>query len=121
MEQVGPRAQAQEAEGGWRLEVLGEARLVGPAGPVRLVAYQPGTVNLLALSRTHVVAPDPHGPVVDGRDLFRVQLEEALAPLGITVLWVDSWDYLHQYKGEVHCGTNTVRALQAAPWWEAGP
>lgn len=86
----------------------------------RSVAYQPGTVNLLALTRTLVAAPDPHGPVVDGEDVFKAQLEEALGAHGIDVRWIDDWDLLHRHNGEVHCGTNARRAIPDARWWESG-
>lgn len=86
----------------------------------RSVAYQPGTVNLLALTRTLVAAPDPHGPVVDGEDVFKAQLEEALGAHGIDVRWIDDWDLLYRHNGEVHCGTNARRAIPDARWWESG-
>jgi protein-arginine deiminase len=85
-----------------------------------VTAYQPGTVNLLVLSRTAVVAPDPHGPVVDGKDLFKAHLEAALAPHGITVHWVDDWNLYHRGLGNVHCATNALRQVPAVKWWETG-
>jgi protein-arginine deiminase len=86
---------------------------------VRSAAYQPGTTNLLVLSPTLVVAPDPHGPVVDGRDPFKTHLEQALAPHGVTVAWVDDFALLHEFVGGIHCGTNASRAIPAEPWWGA--
>ncbi len=86
----------------------------------RSVAYQPGTVNLLVLSRSVVVAPDPHGPMIGGKDIFKAQLEEELGKQGITVRWADTWDLLHRHAGEVHCGTNATRAIPDARWWESG-
>lgn len=87
----------------------------------RSAAYQPGTANLLALSPSLVAAPDPHGPMVDGQDVFKAQLEQALAPHGVSVWWVDGWSLLHEFIGEVHCGTNASRAIPEARWWEAMP
>lgn len=86
----------------------------------RLAAYQPGTVNLLSLSRTVVAAPDPHGPVIDGRDLFKSQLEGALAPYGVSVHWLDDWMLYHRYNGNVHCATNVAREVPQVKWWETG-
>jgi protein-arginine deiminase len=86
----------------------------------RLAAYQPGTVNLLSLSRTVVAAPDPHGPVIDGKDLFKSQFESALAPYGVTVSWLDDWMLYHRYNGNVHCATNVVREVPSVKWWETG-
>jgi protein-arginine deiminase len=86
----------------------------------RSAAFQPGTANLLVLSPSLVVVADPHGPLVDGVDPFKAQLEQALAPHGLTVAWIDEWDLLHRFVGEVHCGTNALRAVPSAPWWAGG-
>ncbi|WP_426744984.1 protein-arginine deiminase family protein [Myxococcus faecalis] len=83
-------------------------------------ALQPGTVNLLSVSRSLVIAPDPHGPVIDGKDLFKAQLEQALAPHGIRVHWSDTWDLYHVGGGEVHCATNAARVPSPVKWWEGG-
>jgi protein-arginine deiminase len=84
------------------------------------IAYQPGTVNGTYLSDTHFAAPDPHGPVIDGKDIFKTQLEEAFKPLGITVDWVEDWDLYHRLEGEVHCGSNAMRTVTGPNWWESG-
>ncbi len=86
----------------------------------RSVAYQPGMVNGLYLSPTHFVAPDPHGPSINGTDIFKAAMQSALAPLGITVHFAEDWDTYHRNLGEVHCGTNSVRQVPAAKWWESG-
>jgi protein-arginine deiminase len=84
------------------------------------VAYQPDTVNGTVLSDSHYAAPDPHGPVIGGKDIFKTQLEQALAPLGIGVDWVEDWDLYHRLEGEVHCGSNVRRAPPSVRWWETG-
>jgi protein-arginine deiminase len=84
------------------------------------VAYQPGTANMLVLDDHHVVVPNPFGPIIGGKDIFKTQLENALAPFGYTVHWVDDWDLYHRNMGEVHCGTNAYRAIPSAKWWETG-
>ena len=38
-------------------------------------------VNGISLSATDFGAPDPHGPVVNGEDLFKKSLEEAFMNL----------------------------------------
>ncbi|NTX34106.1 protein-arginine deiminase [Myxococcus sp. CA033] len=88
--------------------------------PNGATALQPGTVNLLSVSRSLVIAPDPHGLVIDGKDIFKVQLEEALAPHGIRVHWTDTWDLYHLGGGEVHCATNSAREVPSTKWWESG-
>jgi protein-arginine deiminase len=81
-------------------------------------AFQPGTVNLLHLDG-RVVAPDPFGPIVDGADPFKDDLQRRLAALGVQVYFADDWDTFHLGDGEVHCGTNVSRDLKL-PWWESG-
>jgi protein-arginine deiminase len=84
------------------------------------VAYQPGLVNGLYLTDRDFVAPDPHGPVIGGQDIFKVAMREALAPLGINVHFAEDWNTYHRMLGEVHCGTNSTRAIPSAKWWESG-
>lgn len=84
------------------------------------VAYQPGTVNGVYLSDKDFAAPKPHGPVIDGKDLFEVQLTTAFQKYGITVHFVEDWDLYHALDGEVHCGSNVTRQVRATDkWWEA--
>jgi protein-arginine deiminase len=84
-------------------------------------AYQPGTVNGLLIDPHTWAAPDPHGPIVDGKDLFKVQLEQTLGAVGLAVRWVENWNLYHRDAGEVHCGTNVSRELANAAWWEVVP
>ncbi|MBX3186338.1 MAG: protein-arginine deiminase [Labilithrix sp.] len=97
-----------------RVPFLWEARSSG------LVAYQPGLVNGLYLAPDHFVAPNPHGPQIEGVDIFKAAMQERLAPTGVTVHFAEDWDLYHRNLGEVHCGTNATRAVPAAKWWESG-
>jgi protein-arginine deiminase len=83
------------------------------------VAYQPGTVNLTYVGPTVVASPKPHGPVINGKDIFEDHMEKALAPHGITVKWTEDWDLYHRLLGEVHCGSNADRQIPGA-WWVSG-
>lgn len=85
------------------------------------LAHQPGTVNLFVLDDHNVVVPDPHGPLINGKDLFKTHLEDALAPYGYTVRWLDDWNLYHRMAGEVHCGTNAFRSIPSTKWWEVTP
>ncbi len=85
------------------------------------LAHQPGTVNLFVLDDHNLVVPDPHGPVIGGKDLFKTHLEQAVAPFGYTVLWLDDWNLYHRMAGEVHCGTNAFRSIPSTKWWEVTP
>ncbi|MBX3207316.1 MAG: protein-arginine deiminase [Labilithrix sp.] len=84
------------------------------------VAYQPGMVNGLYIADGHFVAPDPHGPVIGGKDIFKAAMQSALAPVGVTVHFAEDWDTYHRNLGEVHCGTNATRRIPTAKWWESG-
>jgi protein-arginine deiminase len=83
-------------------------------------AYQPGTINGTVLADGHFAAPDPHGPVVGGVDIFKEQMTNAFAKHGVTVHFVEDWDLYHRLGGEVHCGTNAERVAPNTKWWEAG-
>lgn len=84
------------------------------------VAYQPGTVNGFYAGDKDFVAPDPHGPTIDGKDIFRQDLTDTLAKVGITAHFAEDWDEYHAQLGEVHCGSNTRRAVPDVKWWETG-
>lgn len=84
------------------------------------VAYQPGMVNGLYIAPGHFVAPNPHGPEIEGQDIFKTAMQSKLAPLGVTVHFAENWDLYHRALGEVHCGTNATRAIPTAKWWESG-
>jgi protein-arginine deiminase len=84
------------------------------------VAFQPGMVNGLYLTDEDFVAPDPHGPVIGGEDIFKKAMKAALAPYGIKVHFAEDWDTYHRALGEVHCGTNSIRRIPDAKWWESG-
>lgn len=84
------------------------------------IAYQPGIVNGLYVDATTFIAPEPHGPIVDGKDILKDATEQELGAIGIDVKWNEDWDMYHRLSGEVHCGTNVRRAVpQDARWWEA--
>lgn len=92
-----------------------------------LVAYNPGTANLLAFG-DYIVQADPFGPVIDGVDLFKKDLQDRLGtPVnqlgstgeGLHVYFADDWDLYHVLLGEVHCGSNVDGPPPAGEkWWE---
>lgn len=83
-------------------------------------AYIPGMVNGILVSDKDFVAPNPHGPVIAGKDIFQQTMIDRLAPLGITVHFAEDWDEYHAALGEVHCGSNTRRQIPDTKWWETG-
>ncbi|WP_405062985.1 protein-arginine deiminase domain-containing protein [Kribbella sp. NBC_01505] len=83
-----------------------------------LLKFQtPGLTNGLSLTDREFAAPDPHGPKVNGRDVFRQATERALARNGVRVHWVQNFFWSHLAGGEVHCATNALRAAPGTPWW----
>ncbi len=84
------------------------------------VAYQPGTVNGVYITPERFGAPDPHGPVIGGKDIFKEALAAPLKELGITVDWIEDWEAYHINLGEVHCGSNATRQIPETKWWESG-
>jgi protein-arginine deiminase len=84
------------------------------------VALQPGTANGILLDSQNFAPPEPHGPAPEGTDIFKQQLEDELAPHGITVRWTEDWDLYHRLLGEVHCGSNSTRQIPEFKWWESG-
>ncbi len=84
------------------------------------VAYQPGMVNMLVIDDRTLAIADPFGPIIDGKDIFKVHVEASLEPLGYNIQWVDDWLLYHINLGEVHCATNSARAIPSNKWWESG-
>jgi protein-arginine deiminase len=91
-----------------------------PATPPLADALVAGMVNMLVVNK-HCIVPKPFGPVVGGVDQFEKDVQDKLTPLGLTVNFLDCWDEYHVNLGEVHCGTNTLRAPTTARWWEFQP
>ncbi len=86
-----------------------------------LVAMVPGVVNGIVLPNGVFAAPDPHGPNINGVDLFKVLLEQSLNPVDFNPEWVEDWEFYHIHMGEVHCGANATHEIPIQPWWEAMP
>jgi protein-arginine deiminase len=82
------------------------------------IAYQP---EWSAYHGNIFASPDPHGPVIGGKDIFKSIVETRLAAHGIQTMWVEDWDLYHMGIGEVHCGSNTQRKVPTnVKWWETG-
>jgi len=84
------------------------------------IAHQPGMVNGIVVNDRQFMAPDPHGPKVDGVDVFKAALQNILAMNGYEALFVEDWDMYHRLAGEIHCATNVVRDVNTTgtQWWE---
>ncbi|OAR02995.1 hypothetical protein LLEC1_03841 [Akanthomyces lecanii] len=75
----------------------------------------PSQVNGVPLSDSLFMAPKPWGPVVDGEDVIQKMSKDAYSAAGLDVDFVDDWG-LHLVSGDLHCYTNTYRAV-SAQWW----
>jgi protein-arginine deiminase len=83
-------------------------------------AVTPGIPNGLSLTPRDFAPPDPHGPVVRGRDVFKVATSRALGAHGVRVHWVEDAFWAHLNGGEVHCTTNAWRDTRSITrWWAA--
>ncbi len=90
------------------------------------LALHPGTVNSLVFGNTFA-APDPFGPLINGYDGFKKDLEDRMATSanslgsdgqGMNIYWVDDWYDYHNNMGEVHCATNQEGPPALDAWWE---
>lgn len=93
------------------------------------VAYTPGVVNMLVLTKTDhtvkVCVPKPFGPKVGGVDKFEEDVLALLGPAattGVDVVFIDDFITYHVNMGEIHCGTNSKRKPRTdVRWWEHQP
>lgn len=88
----------------------------------RLGAYSTNHINSVVDGPT-VISGKAYGPTVNwsgkgASDLYQAYADAAFRKVGYTqVLYADSRFY-HDSAGNLHCGTNVVRALPAGKWWE---
>jgi hypothetical protein len=73
--------------------------------------YFADTVNMVngLLIGNEYIVPDPHGPLVDGKDVLLQAVKDRLEPLGCRVVPLDCFYPYHRWGGEIHCGTNATR------------
>jgi protein-arginine deiminase len=74
----------------------------------RYFAETVNMVNGLLVGNTYIV-PDPHGPLVGGKDVLLQAIRDRLEPLGVRVVPLDCFYPYHRWGGEIHCGTNATR------------
>ncbi|PLB53346.1 hypothetical protein P170DRAFT_349062 [Aspergillus steynii IBT 23096] len=84
---------------------------------LKVASFFPGVINNLVLSGFNTcIAPNPWGPSPNGTDVLAAAIRKKYAEIGISLVFVDDWNTHHNYGGEVHCGSNTVRDMSQA-WW----
>ncbi|PHH81204.1 hypothetical protein CDD80_39 [Ophiocordyceps camponoti-rufipedis] len=76
----------------------------------------PSPVNSIVLSSSIVVAPNPWGPLVRGKDVLAEAMTKAYAKANYTVIFIDDWFSHFAGGGDIHCATNTLREM-AGSWF----
>ncbi|TWT96611.1 Protein-arginine deiminase (PAD) [Botrimarina colliarenosi] len=76
----------------------------------------PNVVNCLVLpgrdgAAGQIAMSDPHGPMVEGEDVFQADIRKRLADVDAEIHFVDDRQY-HKWAGNVHCATNAIRPLK---------
>ncbi|KAF5965512.1 arginine deiminase type-3 [Fusarium coicis] len=77
----------------------------------QVLALWPGTVNGLVLPDQKVLAPNPWGPVINKQDIFTNAVSEVYASAGYNITYQDDWFSHFKLQGDVHCGSNSWRAI----------
>lgn len=84
---------------------------------LQTIAHWPGAINGVVLSDSLYLAPNPWGPVIDGKDIIAEAVVEAYAAAAnFSVRFMDDWYSHHTGGGEVHCGSNVWRTTDTQ-WW----
>ena len=83
---------------------------------IQVTAFYPETINGIVLSNSQYVAPNPWGPIIDGKDIIAEAVSAAYAKINYNVSYMDDWFSHHTGDGEVHCGSNAIRDA-FAQWW----
>ncbi|MGF1492486.1 MAG: protein-arginine deiminase family protein [Microcoleaceae cyanobacterium] len=80
-------------------------------------SWWPNLINAIYLNR-RLLAPNPKGPLVDGRDYLQEEFKRRLAIADAEITFLND-DYYQDLKGNLQTGTNTVREAPEQPFWEA--
>lgn len=84
------------------------------------IAYTPGVVNMLVVTRSRsgdvtLCIPKPFGPMIGTECQFEKDVKAKLS--GIDVKFIYDFESYHANSGEVHCGTNSKRQPPTDRWW----
>jgi hypothetical protein len=95
---------------------------VPPPQPWRLAAFTTNSLNSLSDGQT-VVTGKQFGPKVNwnglgATDLFEAYTAATFRKAGYTSVTFTDTRLYHDAGGGIHCGTNTLRAIPSAKWWE---
>ncbi|KAM4058919.1 protein-arginine deiminase (PAD) domain-containing protein [Hirsutella rhossiliensis] len=82
----------------------------------RVTSFYPSTINSIVLNNKEVLAPNPWGPVIGGKDILGAAVSAAYAGVNYTVSYMDDWFTHHVIFGDIHCGSNVIRDM-SHKWW----
>jgi hypothetical protein len=95
-----------------------------PPGGWRLAPFSANHINALVGDNATVVSMQAYGPKVNwngagNSDLFEAYASSAYRAAGFQkIVYTDARLY-HDAGGSLHCGTNVIRSVPGAKWWEA--
>lgn len=120
----GPRPHGNSGKNGKKniIEAVGRTRKAklmrrqGDDEENAMAAFFPGIVNGIVLPNNIVLGPNPWGPIIEGVDIIAQAAVESYAQAGANLTFMDDYWSHHVLLGEVHCGTNSWREMDA-PWW----
>lgn len=79
--------------------------------------FFPAAANMVVLPQhKNLLLAKQFGPVINGVDIIEQQLTNTIRGFGYTPRYVDDFVAYHLGEGDVHCGTNTLRAIKH-DWW----
>lgn len=82
----------------------------------QFASFYPATINGLVFANRKYLAPNPWGPIINGKDIIATAVSEAYAKANFHVTYMDDWFDHHKGGGESHCGTNIARDA-SQKWW----
>jgi len=93
-----------------------------PPDTASYIAYTPGSVNMLVISKggsdLHLCVPKPYGPNDGTGCIFEADIDAKLSPHVSSIHYIDDVVSYHIGAGEIHCGTNSQRTPPTEKWWE---
>jgi hypothetical protein len=99
---------------------------IPPPQPWRLATFTTNSLNSLSDGQT-IVSGKAYGPKVNwngqgasqgASDLFEAYTAATFRKAGYTSITFTDTRLYHDSAGGLHCGTNTLRAIPGAKWWE---
>ncbi len=82
-------------------------------------AWWPNLINVVSVNG-ELLAPNPRGALIDGRDYAQEDFKRRLVVAGLNVNFLDD-SYYQELKGDLYTGTNTTREGSQQPFWNALP